>query len=848
MKTRKWLAVCFGVSLFLLVLSPLALAGEQSRTTQVTSDTWRLSRAGGFGAAESNGAVASIVQFSGKLYASATNLGGAQLWEKNGSSWARVLNTPNWSADPAIPRMKVFKNKLYIGTTNLTVGCGLWRYDGSTWTNTLTDLTGGGGRGFGDKYNLSVTAMEEYNNDLYVATTNYVLDKISQYQLYTEGVHVYKLSGTTDTWSTVSTSNLDNRFNAGITSFAAYNGYLYACTARFDYKNPQLSLETISIDIVSKGCQLLRSSGGKFSVVANNGFTDTRNIASMCMKVYGGKLYIGTANADVHLVFNYTTNRLDDLTYKSNGLFVYSYTGSGTPSEVVKNGFGSSDDFAAACMENITSGGKKRLLVGALNASGPGKLETFDGSSWSAAAIDGFGNANNSGMMSLARVTEASQDVAYVGTSNSKQGCEVWSGTPSTAVNWYLAEGSSDWGFDTYVTMENPNSEVVTAKVTYNTKNGTKTRPNIKLPAMSQTVINPRNDIGEADFSTRVRCLEEKPIAVDRRMLWTGPGAASQEGHASVGVTAPSPVWYLAEGSSNWGFETWLLIQNPGTKAASCQVTYMIEGIGPQTVTKTVAAGSRASFDMSKDIGAHDASIKVVGSQPVICERAMYRNNRREGHDSIGTTGPARNYYLAEGTTDWGFTTYVLVQNPNSSDNTVNITYMTPTGPVKQDPLVVPANSRKTIKVNDYVPGKDLSTRVQGSLPLIAERAMYWDKGLGEACHDSIGMSSPHKIFYLPDGQTQNGYETWTLVQNPNPTSVSIAVTYLTPTGKGNATVTTVIAGNSRQTFNMADKIPSGRAAVMVKCKTTGKGIMVERAIYWNNRGAGTDTIGGYSD
>jgi hypothetical protein len=28
----------------------------------------------------------------------------------------------------------------------------------------------------------------------------------------------------------------------------------------------------------------------------------------------------------------------------------------------------------------------------------------------------------------------------------------------------------------------------------------------------------------------------------------------------------------------------------------------------------------------------------------------------------------------------------------------------------------------------------------------------------------------------------------------------------------------------------------------------SGKKIMVERAMYWNNRSAGTDTIGGYSD
>jgi len=40
----------------------------------------------------------------------------------------------------------------------------------------------------------------------------------------------------------------------------------------------------------------------------------------------------------------------------------------------------------------------------------------------------------------------------------------------------------------------------------------------------------------------------------------------------------------------------------------------------------------------------------------------------------------------------------------------------------------------------------------------------------------------------------------------------------------------------------------SGRAAVMVRSLTPNNKIMVERAMYWNNRGAGTDTIGGYSD
>jgi hypothetical protein len=40
----------------------------------------------------------------------------------------------------------------------------------------------------------------------------------------------------------------------------------------------------------------------------------------------------------------------------------------------------------------------------------------------------------------------------------------------------------------------------------------------------------------------------------------------------------------------------------------------------------------------------------------------------------------------------------------------------------------------------------------------------------------------------------------------------------------------------------------NGRAAIMVTSKTDGEPIMVERAMYWNSRGAGTNTIGGCGD
>ena len=173
---------------------------------------------------------------------------------------------------------------------------------------------------------------------------------------------------------------------------------------------------------------------------------------------------------------------------------------------------------------------------------------------------------------------------------------------------------------------------------------------------------------------------------------------------------------------------------------------------------------------------------------------------------------------------------------------------MTSSGPITGPTVRMAANSRKTFRLNDILPGRDCSIRVHGSLPIIAERAMYWNSGSGEAMHASIGVPGTHKVFYLPDGQTIIGWETWTLVLNPNSAPVEIEVTYLTPSGGGNIVFTDTIPANSRRSYNMGTKIMNQRAAVMVKSKTSGKKIIVERSMYWNNRGAGTCTIGGYSD
>ena len=68
-------------------------------------------------------------------------------------------------------------------------------------------------------------------------------------------------------------------------------------------------------------------------------------------------------------------------------------------------------------------------------------------------------------------------------------------------------------------------------------------------------------------------------------------------------------------------------------------------------------------------------------------------------HDSIGATETAAKWYLAEGSTDGGMETWVLVQNPGDAEVGVDITFRRTTGevvPPELQDVKIPATSRRS--------------------------------------------------------------------------------------------------------------------------------------------------------
>ena len=408
--------------------------------------------------------------------------------------------------------------------------------------------------------------------------------------------------------------------------------------------------------------------------------------------------------------------------------------------------------------------------------------------------------------------------------------------TAGPAQTWYLAEGSTAHGFDTYVLMANPNVAAATVTVVYNTSRGRipRTLP-ITVPADSRVTLHVSDDVPNVEVSTVLQA--SVPIVAERAVYWND----RIEGTDSIGVTSAAKTWYLAEGCTAHGFETWLLIQNPGTQTANVAVTYMTSNGVINKPVFAVAGGQRYTIDVGRDVGFCDVSTKVTSDQDIVCERSMYWDARRGGHDSIGTTSASKTWYLAEGSTAWGFTTWLLLQNPAEDKSAkVNVTYMTKFGPAYEPAFTMGPGSRKTIRVNDSIADEDTSIMVDSDNEVIAERAMYWDNGTGKAGHDTVGAPAPATNVYLGEGSTAWGFEMFLCIQNPSDQDATVSVTYMTPNGPVN-TPNRVVGANSRLTVDVNQECLNVDASIKVQSATP---IMAERAMYWHDKGGGHVSIG----
>ena len=228
------------------------------------------------------------------------------------------------------------------------------------------------------------------------------------------------------------------------------------------------------------------------------GFGDTNNNTAESMAVHGGYLYVGTANNAGCQVWRTAADVP-------------------APSDWGQAGAAAFGDANNHAVSSLRSWGGA-LYAGTRNAVTGCELWSWDGSAWSQEGADGFGDASNYEVSAMAEYFGG----LFVGTTNEDSGCQVW----NAGSVWYLAEGATDGGFETWVLVQNPGAAPAHVDFTLNTDAGEVKPPElqgVEIPAGSRRSFNLGNYVTSYNVSTKVESSDGLVIC-ERAMYWTPPG------------------------------------------------------------------------------------------------------------------------------------------------------------------------------------------------------------------------------------------------------------------------------------------------------------------------------------
>ena len=437
---------------------------------------------------------------------------------------------------------------------------------------------------------------------------------------------------------------------------------------------------------------------------------------------------------------------------------------------------------------------------------------------------------------------------------------EYLNGTdPNIQNTWTLAEGCTGF-FKARLALTNPGTDPAEITVKFLREGTTPITQQYSIPGMSrQTVqMNEIPGLENISFSTEVT-TQRGGILVERTMTWGG-AEQMDSAHTGKGVSRPQTSWYFAEGDAR-NFDTYLLLANSNVTDVNVEVLYLLDNGQTVRDTYVVPANRRRTVYTNNvpGVGGTSFSMTVHADAPLTAERAMYFSTAdtwyKGGTDSAGVEAPSTQWFIAEGHTGQLFAEYILLANPNQAASTVQIRYLRPVGDVITRTYELAPASRTTIMVND-IPGledTDVSASIASTLPIIAERSMYWPGRWGQwyEGHNSAALSTIGTKWGLAEGETGGAHNiiSYILLANPTDQDATVTVMILREDSQPPILVGKTVKANSRLTMN-SNELPltSGEKFGAIVQSTNGVPIAVERSMYWDGSGkpwvAGTNETG----
>ena len=205
------------------------------------------------------------------------------------------------------------------------------------------------------------------------------------------------------------------------------------------------------------------------------------------------------------------------------------------------------------------------------------------------------------------------------------------------------------------------------------------------------------------------------------------------------------------------------------------------------------------------------------------------------GDNLNAVSGGATGWYLAEGYTGPGFSTYVLLENPNTQAAPVTMEVVTSLGEYDTLDLDLAAHTRTTVNMNDIWPDREISIYVRSNngVGILVERSMYFNNGVYEGGHCVAATPSASTSWYFAEGYTGPDFDEWILVLNPQSYAQTCLLRVLTGSGDILEFYYNLPA-LSRTTIHLNDLVPGQELSAHL---ISDYPVVAERSMYFNYAG-----------
>lgn len=193
-------------------------------------------------------------------------------------------------------------------------------------------------------------------------------------------------------------------------------------------------------------------------------------------------------------------------------------------------------------------------------------------------------------------------------------------------------------------------------------------------------------------------------------------------------------------------------------------------------------------------------------------------------------------WLLAEGLTGT-FRTRLALSNPGTDPAEITIRFLPQSGTPIVQQYTIPAQSRKTIVVNDIAGLQDVATGAEVTTQrggVLVERTVTWGgPELMDSAHTGKAMESAQTTWYFAEGDT-TVFDSYLLLVNPNSSDVNATVTFLMASGQTQQAAYT-LAADSRQSIYLNAVPGLGQTSFGMIVRATAP-IAADRTMYFSTK------------